>query len=392
MKRKNGEGTWGKKNIKGVEYNFYRNPDGKYFYGKTIKDVNDKLKKYNKEAPVSKSSQTITLYNYLTNYLSEKRNQIESTTYDNYEDALKCHVEPSIVGNKQLHNITAKDLTNFANQLAEEYSKATIDKIFRIIKPALRKAYKNGDINKDIVSDILIPTERHVAVKKKKVPFIIESDLDKLYKESKRVNEKGNACGKIGDYTYGSNAYAVLLLAHTGLRASELRGLKWADIDLKNKKLKVNGSLVNVRNRNNKTNELSNKYINEFKTPKTKTSVREIPLSDVAIEMINNYDKLHPNHKQSDFVVLNKNGNSPSNRNISRTLDCMLKRSGCSIEHCGLHGLRHGFGAILLTNGVDIKIVSKLLGHKDITTTYNIYIDFTAEQVENAVIDVFNKK
>ena len=77
---------------------------------------------------------------------------------------------------------------------------------------------------------------------------------------------------------------------------------------------------------------------------------------------------------------------------MQKTLDAMLARSQCSIEHCGLHGLRHGFGAILLSNGVDIKIVSKLLGHKSISTTYDIYIDFTKEQVQNAVVSVLNKK
>ena len=90
--------------------------------------------------------------------------------------------------------------------------------------------------------------------------------------------------------------------------------------------------------------------------------------------------------------VLNKNGKSPIARNVQKTLDSMLIRSGCSITHCSLHGLRHGFGAILLINGVDIKIVSKLLGHEKISTTYDIYIDFTKEQVHNAVVSVLNKE
>lgn len=44
MKRKNREGTWGEKTINGIEYKFFRDVSGHYTYGKTIKDVNDKIK------------------------------------------------------------------------------------------------------------------------------------------------------------------------------------------------------------------------------------------------------------------------------------------------------------------------------------------------------------
>lgn len=46
---KNGEGSWGTKNVKGVSYKYYRNADGKYFYGKTNKEINAKRKKYEEE-------------------------------------------------------------------------------------------------------------------------------------------------------------------------------------------------------------------------------------------------------------------------------------------------------------------------------------------------------
>lgn len=44
MKRKNGEGSWGKKTINGFDYHYYRNADGKYFYAKTIKELKSKIK------------------------------------------------------------------------------------------------------------------------------------------------------------------------------------------------------------------------------------------------------------------------------------------------------------------------------------------------------------
>ena len=289
-----------------------------------------------------------------------------------------------------MNALNEDNMRNFIEELIEEYAKGSIDKLFRIVKPALVYAVEHNDIAQNPMDHVKVPAENHMKIKKKDVPFIIKDDLDKLYIESKRINVKGfNWGGRIGKPTYGNNAFAILLIGHTGLRISELIGLKWKDVDVQNRKLYVKNAVVRIKNRDEK---IDKKYTTKEKTPKSKASVREIPLSDIALEMIEVFDKQFPNHKVEDFVVLNKNGKSPIARNVQKTLDSMLIRSGCSITHCSLHGLRHGFGAILLINGVDIKIVSKLLGHEKISTTYDIYIDFTKEQVHNAVVSVLNKE
>ena len=60
-------------------------------------------------------------------------------------------------------------------------------------------------------------------------------------------------------------------------------------------------------------------------------------------------------------------------------------RAGCSIKHCGLHAIRHTFGSLLLTQGVDLKTISALLGHKDIQTTANIYLDVSDQHSIDSV-------
>lgn len=67
-----------------------------------------------------------------------------------------------------------------------------------------------------------------------------------------------------------------------------------------------------------------------------------------------------------------------------RTLKSMLVRSGCKHD-CNIHGLRHSFGSLLIINGTDIKYVSEVLGHKDISTTYNIYINLTKTQIGDVI-------
>ena len=96
-RRKNGEGSWGTKTIKGVLYHYYRDADGDYTYGKTTKIVKEKLKE--KEDFIKKSSQQVIINNvgiigattfgeYVKNYLNT-RTDIEKTTLQSYENALE---------------------------------------------------------------------------------------------------------------------------------------------------------------------------------------------------------------------------------------------------------------------------------------------------------------
>ena len=68
----------------------------------------------------------------------------------------------------------------------------------------------------------------------------------------------------------------------------------------------------------------------------------------------------------------------------------MLTRAGCKVEDCGLHAIRHSFGSMLLSQHVDLKTISVLLGHKDIQTTANIYLDVSDDLAINSV-ELLNK-
>ena len=69
-------------------------------------------------------------------------------------------------------------------------------------------------------------------------------------------------------------------------------------------------------------------------------------------------------------------------RNLNRVHNCILQRAG--ITHIGIHALRHTFASQLFANKVDIKVISKLLGHSDVSVTYNIYIHLMQEELPDA--------
>ena len=403
-KRKNGEGSWGSKVIKGVEYKYYKKQyEGtdklKYFYGKTEKEIKAKIKIFEEGLSFISPVEIKKMYfgDYLSNWLfNVKQLEVKRRTFDGYEDTLKNQVQKYTdydISGKQIGSLTQDIFQNYYNSLAKKYSKAAIHKNYVIINQCLNYARIKGDIKENYLVNITLPSEDNVAIKKKEIPFLPQEDMELLYNESKRINEKGfNFGGKIGQPVYGNNAYGIILIMYTGLRIGELLGLRWQDVDIENKMLYVKNNLSTIKNRNKKKDSDKN-YIREDTTVKTKSGVRSIPLHDRALEMIEHFNQANPNHKPLDYLIINKEGNVIGQRNITRTLNAMLTRAKCKIDKCGLHSIRHSFGSYLILQGADIKVVSELLGHKDVSVTYNTYVHILPKQHQSAIslFDNMNK-
>ena len=116
------------------------------------------------------------------------------------------------------------------------------------------------------------------------------------------------------------------------------------------------------------------------RSTKTKSGCRYVPLNDKAIEALCYFRDLEYNNP---YVMANSDEGVITYRNLFRVLDNVLKDA--KINHGSLHSLRHTFATRLLRMGEDIKNVSELLGHSDVSITYNIYIHVTREQKKKAV-------
>lgn len=392
MKRKNGEGSWGKKKIKGVEYRYFRNTNGKYFYGKTEKEIKEKIKKYEKENTVSTSK--LLLSDFMKDWLyNTKQHQVKRRTFDSYEqyyNMLIINYKDYIISDVQLCSLTTEILTKYFNSLADKYSLSTIKKANVLLNQCLNYAVDKELIDVNPMNKVKLPNEDRIKKQKKQIPFLSPDDMDKLYEESFRIQEEGfRINGAVGELVYGNNAKIIVLIMYTGLRISEALGLKWEDVDFENKCIKVKRNLSRIKNRDKDTGGENYKYVET--TVKKKASERTIPLSDRAYEVL---EYLKTNNKitnDTDYVCVSKNGKIAGQRNITRTLNSMLVRGKCSVKKCGLHSLRHSFGSFLVSKGVDIATVSTLMGHEDITTTYNVYTHVLKQQQIDA-IKVFDNK
>lgn len=372
-KRKNGEGSWGEKKIRGVKYKYYRDADGKYFYGKTEKAVLEKKENYyNKKTKVDSQ---MTLGEYMDWYYDTvHKNSVSPTTYSSYRkmlDLIKTQNEYDIY-NVKLKYFTKNStyIQDYINAITDKYAYNYICYKYKLIKLAIIHAQKQEIVEDGILECVRLPNKQNVGHKEKQIPFLSKSDVEKMY------NEVMNGT-TLGKKKYGSIAWAVILIIHTGLRIGEAQALKWNDINWETKRLRVDETYGTIRK--------DHKYEYIIKAPKTKKSNREIPLNKTALEMLELFDAYNPNHTDDDLVCLSRYMTKISESSISLEIDYILKKAGCECTHCNPHGLRHTFGSLLAYNGVPLKTIAELMGHERITTTANIYIGVYDESKESAV-------
>ena len=384
IKRKKGEGSWGKKTINGIEYNRYRkiyNGVTKEFYGRTVKEVKLKIEEFETRNMYVKKTdvQKQTFGEYLENWFKSVRvYEVESSTYLRNEQTINYHIKDSSLYNTQMVNVDFELCQALINKLSEKYSRSTISKVYVILNMCFNYAFTKGHIGENPMMKVKMPKESSLVKKKKEAKWLSSNDVEKLVLEAERLNTREfRIKGKVGERVYGVNAYYVILIIYTGLRIGELMALTWSDIDFKNKTLSVNKSRAKGK--------IDGKTVLYVKDPKSESGTRLIPLSDRALYALQKIKECSSD-SDSDLIVTNTSSES----NITRTINRMLFRAGCEVEKCGLHALRHTFGSLLLEKGVDLKTISYLLGHSDITVTANIYLHITREKAINS-IEVLNK-
>ena len=167
----------------------------------------------------------------------------------------------------------------------------------------------------------------------------------------------------------------VYMLLYTGLRKGELLGLEWQDINFDK------GTMQVLR---------TSQYIAGAgiitKPPKNKKSQRVIKLSDNVLDMLKEY---HAKQAENRLSLGNRwkdcgrlfttwEGTPMHPDTLPRWFDKFLKRH--NLPDINIHGLRHTCASIMIAHNVDIRTVSKRLGHAQVSTTGNIY----AHQIQSA--------
>jgi integrase len=228
-----------------------------------------------------------------------------------------------------------------------------------------------GDVIKNPCIGAELPENKKVDYTKE-ITFFNEEEAEAICRESLFRYGNGKMMYRLG--------HAIIVLMYTGMRISELLGLKWEDIDFEKKEMTIFNSVVLVKDRS-KNAKTVYKLLEQNST-KTRSGDRVIPLSKKALEALQEIKKINPNTK---YVMSTASGKIMYHRGVDRMFRNIQTR--CKFKTAsGVHSLRHTFASMLFRKGVDVKIVSELLGHADVATTYNMYIHLIKEQKQEAVV------
>lgn len=360
-------GTWVGRLTIGVKSD--GKPKIKCFSGKTEAEVKKKIREYN-FGDVGVEISKVSVETYIKNWLlTYKKDTLKQSSYDRLENTFLHQIVPNI-GFIQLQQLTADDIQKLLSKLkSNELSYSSIKKVHDCLNAVLKHALIHGDIQKNPMISVKMPEQKLFA--KKDIRFFSKEEIALIIEECGRRYRTGTPV-----YIYGD---AYILMLNTGIRVGELIGLEKSDWNQEEKTLHIKQNVQSVKIRDKNGNR-SVGYEIVLNTTKTYSGDRIIPLNQNATDAITKLCNRHPNSK---YIVSSSKGDIVPPDRIERTFYRIL--NNINIKKTGTHSLRHTFASVLFSKGVDVKTVSKLLGHASIQITLNTYIHLIENTDHNAV-------
>jgi integrase len=255
-----------------------------------------------------------------------------------YKYSLNKNVIPEL-GHMKVTKLRAQHLQAFySKKLAQGLARRTVLHFHNRLFTILQLGKKWGVISHNVAEDVVPPRARPE-----------DDEIEVLTVEQAHIFLKGVRANRL---------YPLYVCALTmGLRMGEVLGLQWSDIDFANRRMQISRSLYRMP-----------KQGLLLKTPKTKHSIRNIPIPDLA------YDALieHRRNTMGTNLIFTTGNETPfSPRNILKYFQRELKRLNLPV--IPFHNLRHTCASFHLAAGTSPKFVQELLGHSTVAFTLHKY-------------------
>jgi integrase len=302
-------------------------------------------------------SKSITLKEAGEDWLEAAEHELERTTVDQYRQHLKFHLLP-FIGARKLTDITTDTVLNLETRLRKEgRSKVMVRKVLVSLGSILADAQMRKQVGHNAVRDLRRARGRGKA-------NVVKREKEKLEIE-KHIPSSAEVAAILA---HAKDRWRPLLVtaAFTGLRASELRGLRWSDVDLKKHEL-------HVRQRADRYNVIG--------SPKTDASKRVVPFGKVVANTLKEW-KLKCPH---ELVFPNGKGKVEYHTHVvnrgfipAQIAAGIVTRDG-KAKYTGLHALRHFYASLCINSrekggfGLLPKEAQERLGHSSITMTFDTY-------------------
>ena len=361
----------GRKLPKGIRQRS-KNYEGRFTYqykeytvqGSTIAETQKQMRelRYKLEHGLYVKKSKMTYGEWFETWLMEyKQNQVKIGTMQTYRRCYESMIKDHI-GKILISDIRGEHIQKIYNLWVKEgYKISSIQVASSILGDSLKQATINGLIERNPVKLANLPKQ-------------------KGEKDSKEAMTKEQQA-LFMEYAKDSYLYNLFtLMLRTGMRCGEVRGLKYGDIDKKNQVIHVKRTLKYVKGIG---------YIED--TPKTKTSVRDIPMTKDVLQIIEDQNKYwgFKVEKIGRYLFCDENGNPLYEQRAQKEINRITKRikeDGHDFPYVTPHIFRHTFATRAIEAGMPPQVLKTIMGHSSLEMTMDLYghvlPDVKAEEME----------
>lgn len=294
----------------------------------------------------------------LTKWIESRENEIKETSLDKYKSLIEVNINP-ILGNLIFKKMKKEHIYNFfENDKIINLSDSTKKALYIVINSSITYGIENkyrktfGELNIKIKT----PKSRVVYLTRKEQTIL-----------EKYINENLNL-----------RNFCIMFDLYTGLRIGELCALQWKDIDFVNNTVLITKTVQRIKNDDINSKNKTKLIIT---SPKTEASIRTIPLPTFLVKILKTFKS------DDDKYIFTDTYKPKDPRSLEKYFASVLKKS--NIRNLVFHSLRHTYATRSREAGMDIKILSELLGHSSYKITLDIYvhtsIDFKRDSVKSLV-------
>lgn len=289
-------------------------------------------------------------WSWFETYKESSVSERTKLTYKNAFNVLKKHLSGI-----PIEEMDRRLYRKFIAEFGKDHAKSTVSKFNSLYHACVKDAMYDGDVTKDFIAGTDIVYNRK---KTRKIDYLNIEETKKLTNYlTTTLNHNFTA------------KYMILLAIATGARLGEIQALTWKDINFNFYTIDINKSW--------------NETTKKFQPTKNESSKRIIRVDETTLHFIQ--DLKQNNH---DMVFVNQYNTVPTSSAVNKTLRTCLKELEIDKPSFHFHSIRHTHVAYLLSKNIDLYIISKHLGHSDISTTSRVYsylIDEYKNRADNQI-------
>lgn len=294
---------------------------------------------------------------YFDEWLKRAESNLAPRTREIYSYTCARYITPTL-GNIKLADLKPAQIESLYAKWQEQLQPSSVHRIHRVLRTALNRAVKWGYLKASPMGRVDPPNGR---IEKRRTLAVDDAHRVLAWLKDQQW------------ITY----QAVYLVLYTGLRRAEVAGLRWSDLDT------AQGTIHIQRNRQRRHGDIVG-------LPKTPGSNRYVPLATQALQTLKTWRTEQIEYtlmrgeswNEESYVVRHIDGGVPDPNTFTHTLQVAFK--ALDIPAVSLHDLRHTYATWLIESGVELKVVSGLLGHSSYALTADTYVHVTRKTERDA--------